>query len=401
MRLGVFGGSFDPVHLGHLVMAEEARLQLELDRVLFVPAGQPWLKEGQPLSEAGHRVEMVRLAVASNPQFELSLEEVERPGPTYTIDTIESLHQQGPENSLFFIMGMDAMEQFHRWKDPERLLGQCEWVVVDRPGHGSFDVPEFIARFPGAKGKVQRLSMPALDVSAKEIRRRAAAGLSIRYQVPDTVAEYINEHHLYSSRQKDEAVMKAAPSPKDGAAGRLLDVALERGALKYGEYTLSSGKQSSYYFDGRLLSLDPEGAELIAAALLPVLRDARVDAVGGPTLGADPIVAAIAITSRRKGQGIPAFIVRKETKTHGTAQGIEGPLQKGSRVAIVDDVCTTGGSLFHAIDAAEAAGCIVVKVAAVLDRKEGGSEELRQRGYDFVALMAANADGTIEIVNSD
>ena len=127
---------------------------------------------------------------------------------------------------------------------------------------------------------------------------------------------------------------------------RLLALALERGAIKYGDFTLTSGKKSSYYFDGRLLSLDPEGAFLISQAIIPLLEQAGAMAVGGTTLGADPMVAALALASHIKGRSIPAFIVRKESKTHGTKQNIEGPLEPGTNVAIVDDVCTTGGSLF-------------------------------------------------------
>ncbi len=177
---------------------------------------------------------------------------------------------------------------------------------------------------------------------------------------------------------------------------RLLALALERGAIKYGAFTLTSGKKSNYYFDGRLLSLDPEGAHLISQALLPLLEQAGAEAVGGTTLGADPMVAAVALASHLSGRSIPAFIVRKESKVHGTKQNIEGPLISGINVAIVDDVCTTGGSLFHAIEAAEEAGCTVVKVVSVLDRNEGGSEEMRRRGYDFSTLLAATAEGKIE-----
>jgi len=177
---------------------------------------------------------------------------------------------------------------------------------------------------------------------------------------------------------------------------RLLALALERGAIKYGDFTLTSGKKSSYYFDGRLLSLDPEGAYLISQAIIPLLEQAGAQAVGGTTLGADPMVAALALASHIKGRSIPAFIVRKESKTHGTKQNIEGPLEPGTNVAIVDDVCTTGGSLFHAIEAAEETGCSVVKVVSILDRNEGGSEEMRKRGYNFSTLLAATVEGTIE-----
>ena len=183
---------------------------------------------------------------------------------------------------------------------------------------------------------------------------------------------------------------------------RLLQLALDKGALRYGDFTLTSGRKSGYYFDGRLLSLDPEGAYLVGQALLPSIRAAGAQAIGGPTLGADPIVTAVALVSHLEGgpEGapIPAFIVRKEAKAHGTGQAIEGPLPPGCRTAIVDDTCTTGGSLFQAIDAAEAAGCTVVKVLALLDRQEGGGAELRRRGYDFTPLLAANAAGQIEVV---
>ena len=184
-------------------------------------------------------------------------------------------------------------------------------------------------------------------------------------------------------------------------AQRLLQLALEKGALRYGDFTLTSGRKSGYYFDGRLLSLEPEGAYLIGQALLPLLRDAGAAAIGGPTLGADPIVTAVALTSRWDGDDdIPAFIVRKEAKAHGAGQAIEGPLPAGGPVAIVDDTCTTGGSLFHAIAAAEAAGCRVVKTLAILDRREGGSAELRRRGYDFTALLTANEQGEITVATA-
>lgn len=177
---------------------------------------------------------------------------------------------------------------------------------------------------------------------------------------------------------------------------RLLELALERGAIRYGDFTLSSGRKSSYYFDGRRLSLDPEGAHLLGQVWLPLLAEAGVAAVGGPTLGADPIVAAVAMASWQQGAPLPAFIVRKEAKGHGMSQLIEGPLPAaGTTVAIVDDTCTTGGSLYHAIAAAEAAGCTVGLTLAVLDRNEGGSESLREKGYRFETLLVAGANGRI------
>ena len=185
----------------------------------------------------------------------------------------------------------------------------------------------------------------------------------------------------------------------ENVSERLLQLSLDMGALRYGDFTLTSGRKSTYYFDGRLLSLDPEGAYLIARALLPLVRSAGAQAIGGPTLAADPIVTAVSMASHLEQDGgpVPAFIVRKEAKQHGMGNAVEGHLKPGARVAVVDDTCTTGGSLFLAIEAAEAAGCAVVKVLAVLDRCEGGGEELRRRGYDFTSLLVANSEGVIEV----
>ena len=181
-------------------------------------------------------------------------------------------------------------------------------------------------------------------------------------------------------------------------AAELLKLAKARGALTFGDYVLSSGQRSSYYFDGRRLTLDPRGAYLTGKAFLRMLRGYEVDAIGGPTLGADPIVTAVAVVSGLEGRPTSAFIVRKEGKEHGMGKLIEGPLELGSRVAIVDDACSTGASLFHAVDAAEAAGHEVVVVMAILDRHQGGSEELRRRGYDFLCLLEATPEGEIRPV---
>ena len=404
MRVGVLGGTFDPIHLGHLIVAEEARLQLGLEKVIFMTAGQPWLKEEQPLTPAKQRFEMVRLATGPNPHFEAARHEVDRTGPTYTVDTLESLHRDlGPDAILYFIIGMDALDQFHRWKDPERILALCHLATVRRPGWLQFDMEGFLGRYPQAAGKVEVLPMPLVDISGTELRRRAAEGEPLRYQVPDAVAQFIGRHQLYR-RGSESAAVYPAYDAEIGDDGRdtgdvvagLLKLAVARGALKYGEFTLTSGRKSSYYFDGRLLSLDPEGAHLIGRALLPILRRAGVNAVGGPALGAVPMVTAVALASREQRDPLPAFVVRTESRTHGTLQTIEGPLAKGSRVAIIDDTCTTGGSLLHAIAAAEEVGCTVVKVVALLDRREGGAEELERRGYDFTALLAATPEGTVE-----
>ena len=182
---------------------------------------------------------------------------------------------------LFFILGLDAMEHFSKWKEPETLLELCQWAIVERPGHQGFNQGEFLAKYPSSEGKVTLISMPLIGISGMDIRRRVTAGMSLRYYLPEGVAEYIRQHKLYrvDGGSGDAGEIGTVPNKLD----RLLELALERGALKYGKFALSSGKERTYYFDGRLLSLDPEGAQLIAEALLPILVEAGAEAVGGLT----------------------------------------------------------------------------------------------------------------------
>jgi len=171
---------------------------------------------------------------------------------------------------------------------------------------------------------------------------------------------------------------------------------LEERAILKGEFTLSSGLKSRYYFDGRRVTLWPEGAYLVGQVIYELLEGSGVHAVGGPTLGADPIVAAVAMVSHLRGRPLPAFIVRREVKGHGTQQPIEGCLPPpGSPVALVDDVVTTGGNFLRAIEVVEAAGCSVARVIALVDRRQGGGEELRRRGYDFTAVFTATPQGEL------
>jgi orotate phosphoribosyltransferase len=168
---------------------------------------------------------------------------------------------------------------------------------------------------------------------------------------------------------------------------RILEILHETGALLYGEFTLSSGKKSDHYYDGKKLSLHPEGAYLIGEEMLDRLAGTDVDAIGGLVIGAIPIVTAVTLVSHMKGKPIPSFIVREESKSHGTRKRIEGHLRKGSKVAIIDDVITGGDSVKKAIEAVEAEGCKVVKVIVIVDRKEGGSERLKKEGYNFEAIF--------------
>ena len=184
------------------------------------------------------------------------------------------------------------------------------------------------------------------------------------------------------------------------SAERLLSLAKERGALLFGDFQLSSGAKSKYYFDGRLLTLDPEGAYLVAKCLIPAILESGAEAIAGPTLGADPIVASVAAVSHVEGLSIPGLIVRKEIKGYGGIRLIEGPLKKGMKVAVVDDTCTTGASLFHAVKEVEKEGCQVVKILSVMDRMAGGSDECIRRGYDFYSIFVADEAGNVKIARS-
>ena len=201
MNIGILGGTFDPVHMGHLVIAEEARVKLGLGEILFVPAGQPWFKVGQghTIAPATHRLEMLRLAIADNPCFKLCTLEVERSGPSYSIDTITTLRNQLGEQPLFFILGSDSLAGFHLWKEPDRLVQMCQLVIVPRSGLNLPELESLEHLIPGLAHSVIELVAPIIEISSSKIRQRIAQGLSIRYLVPDLVGKYIAEQKLYAN----------------------------------------------------------------------------------------------------------------------------------------------------------------------------------------------------------
>ena len=193
-RIGVMGGTFDPIHHGHLVAAAEARWQFDLDSVVFVPTGMPWQKP-VGVSPAEDRYQMTLLATASNPTFTVSRLEIDHEGPTYTVDTLRRLWAQQDEHSrLFFITGADAVLQILTWKEPDQVLALAEFIAATRP---SFDLDRLVSQVPGAAGRVHRMEIPALAISSSDIRARVACGAPIQYLVPDGVARYIQEHGLY------------------------------------------------------------------------------------------------------------------------------------------------------------------------------------------------------------
>lgn len=192
------GGTFDPIHLGHLIAAEESRGQLALDKLLFLPTGAPPHKEMDEVSETRHRVRMVELAIASNPCFELSMVDAERRGRSYTVDTVEIFRERlGPGTELFFIIGMDSLADLLSWREPARLISLCRLAVVNRPPFHTVKLEALEARLPGVSSRVEMVRMPDIGISSRDLRERAARGMSIKYMVPEAVEHYILESGLY------------------------------------------------------------------------------------------------------------------------------------------------------------------------------------------------------------
>ncbi len=191
MRIGLFGGTFDPVHLGHLRAAENARETLTLDLVAFLPSAVP--PHRATASTAEDRLAMTRLATAANPAFAAWDAELRRQGPSYTVDTVAALSAERPDDSFVLLVGADTWPEMTGWREPERLFSLVEVAVAERPGSPSF---EPVAPFPSARG-VRRVVGPSLAVSATAVRERVRRGLSVRYLVPDAVVDYISERGLY------------------------------------------------------------------------------------------------------------------------------------------------------------------------------------------------------------
>ena len=195
--VGILGGTFDPIHHGHLAIAEEAREALGLERVLFMPAALPPHKPGQPVTDPVHRLEMVRLAVAGNPAFEASDLEVLRGGASYTVDTLEALRADGLQQP-WLILSSEALALLPSWREPRRILELARLAIVPRGGFDPLGPAWVEAAFPGAAGRATFLPGPLLPISGSVVRRRARAGRSVRYLVPDAVAVYIAAHRLYT-----------------------------------------------------------------------------------------------------------------------------------------------------------------------------------------------------------
>ncbi len=192
----MFGGSFDPIHVGHLIAASEALRQLSLDVVLFLPARQPPHKPGQKLADDHHRCAMIELAIAGRPEFQLSGIDLQFDGPSYSADLVERISRSLPDQELFFIIGGDSMRDFHTWYEPHRIA-ELTTIVVARRSNAPYDLEDVVAQTPTLEGRIKEVQMPLIDISSTTIRQRVSVGEHFWYQVPLDVERYIELHGLY------------------------------------------------------------------------------------------------------------------------------------------------------------------------------------------------------------
>jgi nicotinate-nucleotide adenylyltransferase len=198
MKLGIYGGTFDPVHYGHLLLAEQCREACRLDEVWFLPTGSPPHKLGIEISDSQARREMLEIAVAGLPQFKVSTLELNRPGPHYTVETLAEIRRTRPEDELFLLIGGDSLDEFSTWREPERIADLATIVAVNRV-RSTIDLNRVRTTLgEGVAGRVQVVTMPGVDISASDLRRRVAEGRSVRFQTPRGVEQYIVEHRLYA-----------------------------------------------------------------------------------------------------------------------------------------------------------------------------------------------------------
>jgi nicotinate-nucleotide adenylyltransferase len=197
-RIGIFGGTFDPIHLGHLIIATELQHALDLDRVIFVPSGHPPHKAGQEISPDADRLAMLRLAIAGNPAFAVSTLDLDRPGPSYTADLLALLHEVQPAACLVFLMGEDSLRDLPTWHQPDRIVALAEIGVAIRPEIET-DLETIYRQIPAARGRITIVPTTLVDISSSELRRRVRNGEPIRYQVPAAVEDYVLTHGLYRS----------------------------------------------------------------------------------------------------------------------------------------------------------------------------------------------------------
>lgn len=200
-KVGVLGGTFDPVHLGHLVVAQEVHQQLKLDRTVLVPAGEPPHRSGTPVTPASIRLRMLRAAIADDDRFAVSTFEVDRPGPSYTVDTLERMRLEWPEAGLYLVIGSDQWQRFHTWRSPERIAEMATLVVVGRNGEAGTEM-----ELPHV-----RMEVPRIDVSSSGIRERVRAGESIRFLVPDSVCRIIEGESLYHEGYSRSGLTRTNP----------------------------------------------------------------------------------------------------------------------------------------------------------------------------------------------
>mgnify|MGYP000902053932 CR=1 FL=1 len=203
-KIGIMGGTFDPIHNGHLIIAENSRINFDLDKIIFIPTGMPAHKIKNGITSNNRRYEMVLLSINSNPYFSISPLEIKREGITYTIDTIKYLMSKNKDTEYYFIMGSDSLYNFHKWKDYKELLKLCKFIVAKRPNQNNNKLEESIKELNNiSPSAIQILESPMIDISSTDIRERISSNKAIKYLVPESVELYIEKHGLYRGHYND------------------------------------------------------------------------------------------------------------------------------------------------------------------------------------------------------
>lgn len=217
-RIGVFGGTFDPIHVGHLIVAEIMQHDLDLERVIFLPAGRPPHKPSQVLAADHDRIEMIRRAIRRSPSFTISMVDLERPGYSYTAKSLEVLRDSlDGDIDLHFLMGQDSLRSFPEWHRPDLIATQAKLGVAQRPGY-DVQVSDIEREVPEARGRIQIVPVPLIGISSRDIRQRIVQGEPYRYQVPPLVADYIDEFELYTDVPSELTALEAQPYTHSSAA---------------------------------------------------------------------------------------------------------------------------------------------------------------------------------------
>jgi len=351
MRLGIMGGTFDPIHRGHIHMAQAALAELSLDQILLLPGGDPPHKA--PHAASHDRLAMVRLAAGEDLRFTWSDIEMLRPGCTYTVDTLRLLHNMYPNAQLTYLIGSDTLKLLNSWKSPEEVVHLCDMAVMLRGEDTREDILALMAQLKEQFGLCATLlAQRGLDISSTRIREAAALGEPLNDWVPDSIAAYIQEHHLYTPGSQ--------PAPGDSVARDLL---LQLGVVKRGHYVRASGRHADAYVQCARAFERAEHAQIICGELVRRFTDCGAQVVLSAAVG-----GLILSYEMGRQMNLPSLYCERTEGALALSRGFH--LTPGTKVLIVEDEVTTGASLREMKQLVADAGCEVVGIGCLVDKTD-------------------------------